>query len=201
MKTDVDKARPRRTRDPEAKRAALLDAAMRQFAVHGYEPVSIASIAREAGIAVGTVYRFYGTKLALLRAINESLEDEFAKRMRSDWDAGGTYPARLDRVCEGTFSLAHRHRDLLRVLFMTTDVESDDGTLPGDRLRACIMSMYREAVDAGAFRTGNARFHAAMAHGLVEGAIRNWLRTGSPSRKTAARQLSQFMKYGFLHRT
>ncbi|MEO1406454.1 MAG: TetR/AcrR family transcriptional regulator, partial [Pseudomonadota bacterium] len=70
----------KRTRDPESKRAALHEAALSQFTERGYEHVSIASIAKEAGIAVGTVYRFYENKLFLLRAMLEGIEGDFVER-------------------------------------------------------------------------------------------------------------------------
>ncbi len=194
-----DRARQaRRRRDPDGKRVALQEAAVSLFTEFGYEKVSIANVAREAGIAVGTVYRFYENKLALLRAMLETLEDEFVEQMQADWALGGDVSARLDRVCDGLFALAEERDTLLRLLSMTTDVVYDDGGLPGDRIRARIVVMYEEGLNLGAFRHGDVGLHAAMAHGLVEGAIMGWLRTGNPTRAKAARQLASVMKGGFL---
>jgi AcrR family transcriptional regulator len=50
-------------------RDAVLDAAERLFLGHGYAGTSIASIAREAGVSVQTVYAVFGGKSALVRAI------------------------------------------------------------------------------------------------------------------------------------
>ncbi len=188
----------RRRRDPDGKRAALQDAAVRLFAQFGYEKVSIANVAKVAGIAVGTVYRFYENKLALLRAMLGALEDDFVEQMQVDWASDGDIGARLDRVCDGLFALAAERASLLKLLSMTTDVVYDDGSLPGDRIRAQIVVMYEEGLKRGAFRHGDVGLHAAMAHGLVEGAIMGWLRTGTPPRAEAAQQLAIVMKGGFL---
>src|SRR5215210_2136678 len=49
-------------------RARVLDGARRTFAEEGLE-ADIASIARRAGVGVGTVYRHFATKDALLQAL------------------------------------------------------------------------------------------------------------------------------------
>ncbi|MEM9238697.1 MAG: TetR/AcrR family transcriptional regulator [Pseudomonadota bacterium] len=190
---------PKRTRDPESKRAALHEAALRQFTERGYEHVSIASIAKEAGIAVGTVYRFYENKLFLLRAMLEGIESDFVERMQADWDQGGDYSKRLDRICEGVFDVAKERSSLLRLFTMTTDVVYQDGGLPGDRIQQQIKSMYREAVGDGAFRKGDVDMMSSMAHGLVEGAIMRWMRTGAPAETSASHELANVMKNGFLN--
>lgn len=50
-------------------RTALLDAAERSFATHGYAGVRIADVAVAAGVAVNTVYTSVGGKPELVRAI------------------------------------------------------------------------------------------------------------------------------------
>lgn len=52
-------------------RGAILDAAARAFLERGYERTTIASIAREAGVSVETIYKAVGGKAELVRAIYE----------------------------------------------------------------------------------------------------------------------------------
>jgi AcrR family transcriptional regulator len=52
-------------------RQAILDAAQRQFLQGGYGATTIAGIAREAGVSVETVYKAFGGKPGLVRAIYE----------------------------------------------------------------------------------------------------------------------------------
>ncbi|MEM9605451.1 MAG: TetR/AcrR family transcriptional regulator [Pseudomonadota bacterium] len=190
--------KPKRTRDPDRKLAALHAAALNQFTERGYEPVSISSIAKEAGIAVGTVYRFYENKLSLLRAMLEGVEADFVSRMEQDWVKGGDHDKRLDRICEGVFEVAKERNTLIRLFAMTTDVVYEDGSLPGDRIQAQIRRMYEEATAAGAFRQGDVDMMSSMAHGLVEGALMHWMRTGFPDGRRASSQLAAVMKSGFL---
>lgn len=52
-----------------ASRQALLDSAAREFTDYGYELASIARIAREAGMAQGTVYYYHRDKKSLFSAV------------------------------------------------------------------------------------------------------------------------------------
>jgi AcrR family transcriptional regulator len=50
------------------RQAGILDAARHAFAAHGFEKASVEEIARRAGVAKGTVYLYYPSKLAVYRA-------------------------------------------------------------------------------------------------------------------------------------
>jgi AcrR family transcriptional regulator len=52
-------------------REAVLDAAQRQFLDGGYAATTIAAIAAEAGVSVETVYKAFGGKPGLMRAVYE----------------------------------------------------------------------------------------------------------------------------------
>ncbi len=58
-----------------ARRGQILDAAARVFASKGFHPTTIKDIAREAGIADGTIYNYFENKTALLLGILEQFRD------------------------------------------------------------------------------------------------------------------------------
>ena len=60
---------PRRKEQAEATRREILDAAERLFIRNGYVATSMAAIAKEAGVALKTVYLAFETKSGLLRAL------------------------------------------------------------------------------------------------------------------------------------
>jgi AcrR family transcriptional regulator len=60
---------PRRQEQAEATRAAILDAAERLFIRDGYVATSMSAIAKEAGVALKTVYVAFETKSGLFRAL------------------------------------------------------------------------------------------------------------------------------------
>ncbi len=63
---------PRRRRQADETRTAILTAAGRLFRDQGYA-VPMPAIADEAGVAVETVYRVFGTKAALFRAVVDAM--------------------------------------------------------------------------------------------------------------------------------
>lgn len=60
-----------RQRQALATQQLVVDAARLLFLEQGYAATSIADIAREAGVAVSTVYSIFGNKRGILRAIRE----------------------------------------------------------------------------------------------------------------------------------
>ena len=68
MAKTVKTGRPKKGSE-EARREAIVDAARRVFARHGYGAATIDAIAREAGAAKRTLYEGFGDKAGLFRAV------------------------------------------------------------------------------------------------------------------------------------
>jgi len=77
---DVNRASLRRVRPAKERRRALVNAATRLFAERGVTAVSIADLTGEAGVAVGTFYRFFPTKESVLADVRRSALDEIRER-------------------------------------------------------------------------------------------------------------------------
>jgi AcrR family transcriptional regulator len=72
-----------RKRDAEATRAAILEAAKAHFALLGYDCAVLRDIAREAGVDVALVKRYFGGKEALFV---EALKASFGPDGAREWD-------------------------------------------------------------------------------------------------------------------
>jgi AcrR family transcriptional regulator len=59
----------RRRAAPEVRQADILDAALSEFASHGFEGARMEDVARRARVSKGTVYLYYPTKQALFEAL------------------------------------------------------------------------------------------------------------------------------------
>jgi AcrR family transcriptional regulator len=66
--TTGKRARARRA-TPEVRQADILDAALSEFAEHGFEGARMEDVARQARVSKGTVYLYYPTKQALFEAL------------------------------------------------------------------------------------------------------------------------------------
>jgi AcrR family transcriptional regulator len=93
-------------RDAQESRDKLLAAAQREFAAHGVD-ASLEKIAREAGVAIGTLYRHFPTRMDLLMAAFKPRLEEFldgaktALEMSDPWEAFVYYLENLFRVQAG----------------------------------------------------------------------------------------------------
>jgi TetR/AcrR family transcriptional regulator len=67
---------PDRIRNPDRSRAAILDAAEKLFADHGFEATSLNQVGAAAGVSRGTPGYFFGSKLELYQAV---LDRSFAE--------------------------------------------------------------------------------------------------------------------------
>lgn len=69
-------------------RRRILDAALRQFNLHGYSETTIAQIAAEAGIAVGNLTYHFRTKADLVDTLQRELADALAEHRKHSTQGG-----------------------------------------------------------------------------------------------------------------
>ena len=74
--------------DAEARRAEILDAALRMFGQYGFRRTSMDDIARETGIAKGTIYLSFASKEEVFQALAQRL----AQRMLAGAEAASRRP-------------------------------------------------------------------------------------------------------------
>jgi AcrR family transcriptional regulator len=91
-------------RTADDKRAVILASALRLFGQYGFRRTSIDDIAREAGIAKGTVYLYVETKEALFRALSQSLVEQMLAAARQAAAGEGTLAERLLAVLDAKYA-------------------------------------------------------------------------------------------------
>ena len=102
----VERVRAPRRRDAQESHERLIAAAQREFAVRGVD-ASLERIARDADVAIGTLYRHFPTRLDLLLAALEPRLQEFAEgsekalEIADPWEAFVYYLENLFRVQAG----------------------------------------------------------------------------------------------------
>jgi AcrR family transcriptional regulator len=76
--------RPRRKRDPEGTREAILEAARLVLAQDGKEGVSVAQVAQRAGVNRGTAYQHFQTREQLLEATTTWVSEKLYRAVFGD---------------------------------------------------------------------------------------------------------------------
>jgi AcrR family transcriptional regulator len=103
---DVEEMRRPLRRDAQERHDKLLAAAQREFAARGAD-ASLEKIARDAGVAIGTLYRHFPTRLDLLMAAFKPRLQEFldgakqALEMDDPWQGFVYYLENLFRIQAG----------------------------------------------------------------------------------------------------
>ena len=162
------------------KRAAILRAAITVFARCGYFNSKVADIARQAGVADGTVYLYFKSKEDILPSIFD----------RSVEEALGAARERVQRLSdprEKLRQIAHMHLERLgadRDLAVVFQVELRGSTKFMEEFSAAgfaeylalIRSTFEEGQRAGMFRADlNARVVAKVLFGALDEMATNWI--------------------------
>src|SRR3954465_7117387 len=85
-------------RPAEDKRRQILAAAVRVFAAQGYEASRGGDVAREAGVASGLVYHYFGSKDAVLEAVFREQWGRLLAAVALAEETGETAPEQLALV-------------------------------------------------------------------------------------------------------
>jgi AcrR family transcriptional regulator len=157
-------AEPPLTRREEAKalfRNAILDAAERVFAEHGFHVARIQDVAKEARIAVGTVYNHFEQKEDLLRALLEERTEQMLAHLAPLPSDPEPFEERLTARLARVLGWVDQHRS-----FIPLAIEHGvlgKGTAAGDAV--CCGKRMRQVEK---FR---AAFRALVEEGLAAGAL------------------------------
>src|SRR5882757_11119367 len=84
--------RPRRKRDPEGTRGAILHAAGMVLAQDGKEGLSVAQVAQRAGVNRGTAYQHFQTREQLIEATAAWVSDKLYRAVFGDPDVADRQP-------------------------------------------------------------------------------------------------------------
>ena len=102
-----------------AVRESLLEAAERAVVEEGVEGASLQSIARRAGVAVGTIYNYFADRQELFRELFGQRRDELlhALDQAMKQTSRGAFDAQLEAFARAFLAHYDMRRDFMRVVF------------------------------------------------------------------------------------
>src|SRR5437667_1275842 len=98
------------------KRERILDAAERSFARHGFFAAKVSDVAKEAGVADGTIYLYFKSKDDLLISLFEDRMGQIIAALRTALKGERTAVGKLHRFVELHLGLVEKQRALVQVL-------------------------------------------------------------------------------------
>lgn len=156
-----------------ARRGEILAAARRIVAERGLRGTTIADIADEAGIALGTIYLYFSSKEAVFAALSQQLHGLIAAALTSGTDARsleGVARARIDNV----FAACAENRDLVRLVMLNTDPGSDVAESirrADEAFEAPMVGIVEDGIARGLIRDADPCIMTKLVKGLVTIAV------------------------------
>ena len=162
------------------KREAILRAAIRIFAHNGYFNSKVADIAREAGIADGTVYLYFKSKEEILHSIFDRSVDEALTAARQQIKLIADPREKLRRIALLHLERLGADRDLAVVFQVelrgSTKFMEEFSAAGFAEYLTLIRSTFEEGQRAGVFRSDlNANVVAKILFGALDEMATNWI--------------------------
>ena len=162
------------------KREAILRAAIRVFANNGYFNSKVADIAREAGVADGTVYLYFKSKEEILHSVfDRSMEEAIADGRKRLEDVSDPRE-KLRRIAQLHLERLGADRDLAIVFQVelrgSTKFMEEFSAAGFAEYLGLIRSTIEEGQRAGVFRSElNAKVMAKILFGALDEMATNWI--------------------------
>lgn len=117
-----------------ARKKAIIRAAQRLFARHGYAKTTIRMISREAQVAFGLVAHHFGNKENVFLAAGAALIDEVLAYIRARSSPTATGAEALGCFVELYFTFTQEHRDIFPTLIRCSPFSDDNPGLDRQRI-------------------------------------------------------------------
>jgi len=162
------------------KREAILRAATRVFARSGYFNSKVADIAREAGVADGTVYLYFKSKEEILRSVFERHVGEAIAEGRREIAGLSDPREKLRRIAALHLERLGSDRDLAVVFQVelrgTTKFMEEFSAAGLAEYLSLIREVFKEGQAAGHFRPElNAKLVSKILFGALDEMATNWI--------------------------
>jgi TetR/AcrR family fatty acid metabolism transcriptional regulator len=162
------------------KREAILRAATRVFAHNGYFNSKVADIAREAGVADGTVYLYFKSKEEILHSIFDRSVDDALAAARKQIELISDPREKLRRIALLHLERLGADRDLAVVFQVelrgSTKFMEEFSAAGFAEYLSLIRSSFEEGQRAGMFRADlNANVVAKILFGALDEMATNWI--------------------------
>jgi TetR/AcrR family transcriptional regulator, fatty acid metabolism regulator protein len=165
---------------PEAadRRRQILEAAVRVFARQGFEATRMADVAREAGVAYGLVYHYFGSKDAVLRSVFQEAWTRLLEAVALAEETGETAVDQLGLVVRIVLRVWRDEPDLVRLLVreVTRSPHLADELDEIDRAFDSLERIIRGGQETGTLRADvDPRLAAWMLYGTLEEVLTGWV--------------------------
>lgn len=162
---------------------AILDAAIKVFAEHGYHSSQVSRIAREAGVADGTIYLYFKNKEDILVSLIKDRLGKLVNLLREQMDEAVNPSEALAKVCQIHFGELEQDADLAKV----TQVELRQSSIALRKEIGSALKPYIQLIEeilcrgmaSGEFRANlDVKLTRHLIFGALDEVVTSWLIAG-----------------------
>jgi AcrR family transcriptional regulator len=150
-------------------RTRILQAAQRLFAAKGFEGTTTRDLAQTAGVAEGTLFRYFANKKAILVEVATSGWVDILTDLLTELSEMGSYKA-IAQVMRRRMWNLQKNADIMRVCFMEVqfhpDLRDRIQTEVIDKMTSVAEAFFQTAIDKGIYRQMDAKLGAKVFLGL-----------------------------------
>lgn len=140
------------------KKTAIVQSAIQVFKEQGIEKTKISDIVQRAGIAQGTFYLYFPSKLSLMPAIAEVMVEKTIDIVKNTVDDQADYPKQFEQMVDAIYEVNKEYYEILAVIY--------SGLASTEHIREW------EAVYAPFYEWVSDKLEAAKAEGAVRQSIK-----------------------------
>jgi AcrR family transcriptional regulator len=152
--------------DP-AKREAILKSARKLFAELGVEKTTIARIASDAGLATGTVYLYFDSKIKIVAALVDSYLMESVRVTGPAFDLPDAEQA-IEQGVHASLQLACENADLVRLIDMRRSTAGKTESSDADK---AVQRNLRQVLARHAANGSSIRYNPVVLAELISGML------------------------------
>jgi TetR/AcrR family fatty acid metabolism transcriptional regulator len=184
----VEETSSRRKREAEARRREILEAAVRVFARRGFHAATIAEVAAEAGVAVGSIYLYFNTKEDLYFSLVDEKVEELLSFLHAELARAPTALGKLRRLVVAELEFFNCNREFLRIYLSTRSglewtLKDDFGEAVSRKYAAYIemvTAIIKRGIDEGELRAAPTADLAYALVGMVNSVVFRWVAEDDP---------------------
>ncbi|MBW1710537.1 MAG: TetR/AcrR family transcriptional regulator, partial [Deltaproteobacteria bacterium] len=105
----------------EKRRRQIVDAAIKLFVRKGFHPTTTREIARMAGMSIGSLYEYIGSKEDVLYLVCEAIHAEMESKVRQALDEDSTARETLVNAISNYFQVCDRMQDLILLIYQESN--------------------------------------------------------------------------------
>ena len=159
--------------ETRSKRRAIIEASRKIFAIKGYEDTTIAEIAEAAGIAVGTVYLYFGNK----RDIYTSVSLDWATLLAAAFEDPSIAALPSEQVpramIEATFRICRQDSDMMSLF--QVDIQSEEEIqkhkAADELITGLIDNSFRQVIAQGQLAPFDTEMYTKIIFGMVHSVL------------------------------